>query len=95
MNGMISAAYRKFRIQFFVALFTLGLVAYFPFFVGQFALLSFAIYIALSSLFIWIARKYNLATIYLLSAHTVSFLLAYSLFGTALYSIVTMTHFGY
>ncbi len=92
---MISASYKRFKVQFFVALFTLGLVAYFPIFAAQFALISFVIYIALSALFIWIARKYNLSAVYLLMAHALAFLLAYAIFALVVYSLVTMTHFGF
>jgi hypothetical protein len=91
MKSLISIYF----IQIIVALFTAGLLVYFPFFVGQFALISFVAYLSLSSLLNWIFKKRGIPNIYTFGIHLLSFLFAYSFFAYLVYGIVTMSHFGY
>jgi|GEM_PF-4710472 len=74
---------------------TLGLLIYFPFFIGQFALLSYFVYIVLSVLFGWMLHKLNPFVNYVYIIHVSAFLIAYSFFAYIIYNFATINHFGF
>jgi len=86
---------RKFQIEVVVALVTVGLLFYYPFDVGQFALISYVAYIFLSVLFRWIAGKLTTSNSHAYVAHLFAFLIAYSFFVYVIYSFASINHIGY